>query len=138
MYLDSMIYLCAADPTNLSSDFASFQAKECSDPKWASWGRTQNKWIMETLEEWGKDGSIIYRVLVTHYPMWPLITPLEDYAVLNSKLLPILLENKFDLYLNAHDSLTSFASRNYLQPFETKEQPDFESRIKNSEYWFKS
>lgn len=94
--------------------------------------------MSETLEEWGKDGSIIYRVLVTHYPMWPLVSPLDDFAVLNSKLLPILLDNQFDLYLSAHDIPTSFASRKYQQPFETLEQPEFESSIQNAEYWFRS
>lgn len=70
--------------------------------------------------------------------MWPLTAPMDDFATLNTGLLPLLLENQFDLYLNAHDSLTSFASRKMQDPFETLEQPEFESRIQNAEYWFKS
>ena len=138
MFFDSMLQLCASHIEDQPAEFVSYQAQECQDPKWAAWGRTQNKWVHETFDEWNQDGSIIYRVLVTHYPMWSLGSPMDHFAGLNSELLPLLLDNQFDLYLNAHDSVTSFADRKYKDPIERLEQPEFEQRMQNTEYWFKA
>ena len=43
---------------------------------------------------------------------------MDNFAGLNSELLPLLLKNEFDLYLNAHDSVTSFALMKYFDPIE--------------------
>lgn len=69
----------------------------------------QNQWINDTLAEWDQDATIIWRVFVTHFPMWTLNVPQENMAGLNQYLLPILREKSFDLYLAGHEHLTSFS-----------------------------
>lgn len=102
LYIDSFLLVCAGNHNLI------FQGTICTKDM-AQQGDVQNSWIHYILKNWNKDNTIIWRVLVTHHPMWSLSDPVEDFAGINDYLLPILRENKFDLYLNGHEALTSFA-----------------------------
>lgn len=137
MFIDATLFLCSSDTIAEPPTYLDYKAEKCTDPKWQAWGDTQNKWINKTLEEWDQDGSIIYRVLVNHYPIWTVGVNYKpsDFAGLNNELLPILRLEKFDLYLSAH-GVTSFANIKPEDSIEEKPQPEFESLLQKAETWF--
>lgn len=47
--------------------------------------------------------------MATHYPIWPLVDPVEHFTSLTDYLLPILRKNLFDVYINGHENITSFS-----------------------------
>lgn len=138
MFIDATLFLCSTDSTPESAAYEAFKAEKCTDPNWTAWGDTQNKWIKQTLALWDTDGSIMYRVLVNHFPMWSSTTNSrpDDFSDLNKDLLPLLRSESFVLYLASH-SVTSFANIKAEETLDAKEQPDFESTIQGTETWFK-
>ena len=74
--------------------------------------------------------------MVTHLPLWSLVRVPTDLAEINAYLLPLLRQQKFDLYLNGHERVTSFAHIKKDAIIQHAEQPEFESKIELSEYWF--
>lgn len=105
-----------------------------------NWGDQQNRWMHDTLDEWSEDGSILYKVMVSHFPIWSVAqsTPMDFFAAFNTDLLPLLRDNNFDLYLSAHDNLTAFANIKYADSITTKTQPKTEQVVHYTEYWFGS
>jgi len=68
---------------------------------------------MQVLEDWELDDSIIWRATVQHHPLfgkWYI-----DYSHLVDNYLPLLMQNKFDLYLNGHEHTLDHAYYPYSQ-----------------------
>ena len=82
----------------------------------------------------------MYRVVVNHFPLWALnpSTQVDVTAGLNTDLLPLLRAGNFDLYLTAHEGVTSFAHIRDNDNLDTKLQPEFDTQLQSAEYWFKS
>ena len=76
-------------------------------------GNKMYEWILQTLEKWKNDPKIIWKVSVQHHPLFGKWY--DDMQHLTSDFLPILLENKFDLYLNGHEHDLEHAYYPYAQ-----------------------
>ena len=59
------------------------------------------------MNEWKNDEKIIWKATALHHPMWAKWYP--DFANIVSNYLPLLQEHKFDLYLNGHEHVISYA-----------------------------
>jgi hypothetical protein len=138
MFIDATLFLCSTHSVEEPQAYEAFRTEKCTDPSWTAWGDTQNKWIQKTLAQWNEDGSIMYRVLVSHFPMWSVTASHkpDEFAGLNTDLLPLLRDQMFDLYLSGH-SVTSFANIKPDDSLTLKEQPEFESSLQSAETWFK-
>ena len=66
------------------------------------------------MKEWDENPNIIWKVAVQHYPMWSLSYPESDFISIVNFFLPILMNHKFDLYLNGHEHLLAYAHLPYL------------------------
>ena len=65
------------------------------------------KWIHRTLKEWESDEKIVWRVSVQHHPLsgkW-----YNEFSHIVRDYMPILMELKFDLYLNGHEHALEYA-----------------------------
>ena len=78
-----------------------------SEPWYIEEGNRMYQWIITTLENWDKDPSIIWRASVQHHPMFGKWYTDMDH--LTGDFLPILLDHKFDLYLNGHEHDLEYA-----------------------------
>lgn len=67
---------------------------------------------------WSNDDSIIWKATALHHPMWGKWYP--DFANIVLNYLPLLQEFKFDLYLNGHEHVISYAHYLYSQVPESK------------------
>lgn len=85
----------------------------CNDPVVTQKGNDQYEWLNKTMNEWAKDDSIVWKATVLHHPMWGKWYP--DFQNIVSNYLPLLQEFKFDLYLNGHEHVVSFAHYDYAQ-----------------------
>jgi len=81
----------------------------CTDDTWVQWGNKQYRWIAQTLKEWETDTNIIWKASVQHYPLWTLWYAQSDFTKISQNFLPLLIEYKFDLYLNGHEHLLAYA-----------------------------
>ena len=66
-----------------------------------------NEWIMNTLDKWVEYQKIIWKASVQHHPMFEKwYTDMDQLTV---DYLLILLDHKFDLYLNGHENDLEYA-----------------------------
>ena len=79
----------------------------CDDPVVTAQGNAMYQWINDTMREWDADEKMLWRATVLHHPMWGKWYPDFPHIVLN--YLPMLQEHKFDLYLNGHEHVISYA-----------------------------
>lgn len=56
---------------------------------------------------------MVWKATVLHHPIWGKAYP--DFANIALNFLPILLDHKFDLYLNGHEHVISYAHYAYDQ-----------------------
>ena len=78
-------------------------------------------WINETLNEWDSDPKIIWKASVQHHPLFGKWY--NDFQHITRDYLPILMDHRFDLYLNGHEHDLEYAFYPYSQA--------------PSDYWFK-
>jgi len=71
------------------------------------------EWIQETLDEWDHDEKIIWKASVQHHPMFAKWY--DDFSHIVQDYLPILLDHRFDLYLNGHEHDLEYAYYPYDQ-----------------------
>ena len=71
------------------------------------------KWINETMLRWEEDEKMLWKATVLHHPMWGKWYPDFSNIVLN--FLPMLQDHKFDVYLNGHEHVISYAHYLYAQ-----------------------
>ena len=76
-------------------------------------GNKMYEWILSTLDKWKNDPKIIWKVSVQHHPLFGKWY--DDMQHLTSDFLPILMEHKFDLYLNGHENDLEHAYYPYNQ-----------------------
>ena len=69
------------------------------------------KWIDETMKEWDKDPKVIWRASVQHHPIYGKMY--KDIQHIIDNYLPLLVEHKFDLYLNGHEHILEYAYHPY-------------------------
>ena len=86
---------------------------KCGDPRVTRAGNKQYEWINQTMQEWDKDESIVWRATALHHPMWGKWYP--DFANIVSNYLPLLQEFNFDVYLNGHEHVLSYAYYPYSE-----------------------
>lgn len=85
----------------------------CNDPLVTKQGNEQFEWINATMQEWKNDEKIVWKATALHHPMWAKWYP--DFANIVSNYLPLLQEHEFDLYLNGHEHVISYAHYAYDQ-----------------------
>lgn len=73
----------------------------CHDPWYVEEGNKMIQWIENKVAEWAQDEKIIWKATVQHHPLFA--KHYTDYEHLVTTYLPILVEHKFDLYLNGHE-----------------------------------
>jgi hypothetical protein len=127
LMVDSCLMLCAdwsyAGDTGghmrlLSPEHKRLRDVVCNDPKVTKQGNEQFQWINETMVAWSNDESIVWKATALHHPMWGKWYP--DFANIVLNYLPLLQEFKFDLYLNGHEHVISYAHYLYSQVPESK------------------
>lgn len=69
------------------------------------------KWINETMLKWDEDEKMLWKGTVLHHPMWGKWYP--DFANIVLNYLPMLQDHKFDVYLNGHEHVISYAHYPY-------------------------
>jgi hypothetical protein len=121
LFVDSNLMICsdysyAGDSGGhmlLSQDHIRLRDIQCENDEARKWGNRQYVWINEVVKRWDNDPDIVWKATVLHHPMWGKWYP--DYAPLVLNYLPILQEHKFDLYLNGHEHVISYAHYPYSQ-----------------------
>lgn len=122
LMLDSCLMLCAnwsyAGDTGghmrrLSPELHRLRDVKCGDPQVTKAGNEQYEWINQTMYKWSQDDSIVWKATALHHPMWGKWYP--DFQNIVSNYLPLLQEYKFDLYLNGHEHVISYAHYDYAQ-----------------------
>ena len=73
----------------------------CHDPWYVNEGNRMIEWIENKMNEWNQDEKIIWKASVQHHPLFA--KHYTDYDHLISTYLPILIQHKFDMYLNGHE-----------------------------------
>lgn len=98
---------------SLSPEHKRLRDVVCNDPVVTQLGNDQFDWINATIQVWNNDEAIIWKATALHHPMWGKWYP--DFANIVSNYLPLLQEYKFDLYLNGHEHVISYAHYPYSQ-----------------------
>ena len=70
-------------------------------------------WINQTMLEWDQDEKMLWKATVLHHPIWGKWYP--DFANIVLNYLPMLQEHDFDVYLNGHEHVISYAHYPYSQ-----------------------
>ena len=83
----------------------------CDDPVVTQKGNDMYTWINDTLKEWAEDEKMLWKASVLHHPMWGKWYP--DFANIVLNFLPMLQDHKFDVYLNGHEHVISYAHYPY-------------------------
>lgn len=130
LVVDSCLLLCSNfsyGPVNNYYDYHSdgfiqeslqnFKDITCEDPWFNEEGNKMMQWIQDTLEEWDKDEKIIWKASVQHHPMFGKWY--DDFSHIVRDYLPILMDHRFDLYLNGHEHDLEYATYPYDQYPET-------------------
>jgi hypothetical protein len=68
-------------------------------------------WIKDVMKEWDKDPKIIWRATVQHHPIYAKMY--YDIQHIIDNYLPLLVEHKFDLYLNGHEHILEYVYHPY-------------------------
>ena len=83
-------------------------SKEKRPDAWAEKeGTRMYQFIMQTLEKWDADPSIVWRISVQHHPLFGKWFNDSDKLIFNE--MEMLMDHKFDLYLNGHEHAASYA-----------------------------
>lgn len=85
----------------------------CGDPWYREEGNRMYEWILKTVDRWAKDDKIIWKASVQHHPLFGKWY--TDFEHLTNDYLPILMDHKFDLYLNGHEHCLEYAFYPYSQ-----------------------
>ena len=122
LFVDSCLMLCAnysyagdsgGHMRLLHAEHKKLRDVVCDDPVTTAKGNEMYEWINKTLIEWDKDEDLLWKTTVLHHPMFGKWYP--DFANIVLNFLPMLQEHKFDLYLNGHEHVISYAHYPYSQ-----------------------
>lgn len=121
LMLDSCLMLCAnysyagdsGGHMLLHAEHKRLRDVVCDDPVTTAKGNEMYKWINETMLEWDKDEDMLWKATVLHHPMWGKWYP--DFANIVLNFLPMLQDHKFDIYLNGHEHVISYAHYPFSQ-----------------------
>lgn len=75
------------------------------------WGNIQYEWIIQTLQEWKNDDSIVWTATVQHHPLWG--KHYHDYDHIVNNYMPLLMEYEVDFYWNGHEHTMVYANYPY-------------------------
>ena len=141
LMLDSCLMLCAnfsyagdsGGHMLLHEEHIKLRDVVCDNSTVLEMGNEQYKWINETMIKWEEDEDMLWKAAVAHHPMWGKWYP--DFANIVLNFLPMMQDHKFDLYLNGHEHVISYAHYPYSQiPHESNYQHAFrdyfESQLK--------
>jgi hypothetical protein len=106
-----------------------FGVLNCSDPFAIENGNKMYDWVNQTLKEWSKDPSIVWTATVQHHPMFSKWW--ADYLQITSNMMPMILDNKVDFYLNGHEHGHYYANYPYSQVHSMIRQLHEQSLTKN-------
>lgn len=62
------------------------------------------------MNEWDEDEDMVWRTTVLHHYLWGKGEGNYDLVPITSNFLPLLLDHKFDAYLNGHEHLSTYSS----------------------------
>ena len=122
LHIDGDYLLCSNyrySDESYANDF-----KECYSKKFTGPGDEMVVWLLNVLDEWNKDPSIVWKFNMNHYHLfgkWYL-----DAAYLVDNYMPLLMDNGFDFFINGHEHTMLYA--NYL----TKDKAAVHQRIHDS------
>lgn len=134
LFVDSCLALCSnfsyANGTGgqlLSGHFASGEMKRlkdvtCNDHVVTAQGNAMFDWINQTMIKWDADPTIVWKATVQHHPLFGKWY--QDYQHLVTDYLPLLLQHKFDFYLNGHEHTLEYAHYPYDQVNSIQEDMD--------------
>ena len=121
LMLDSCLMLCsnfsyAGDSGGhmlLHEEHIKLRDVVCNNSTVQELGNAQFQWINDTMNKWEADEDMLWKATVLHHPMWGKWYP--DFANIVLNYLPMLQDHKFDLYLNGHEHVISYAHYEYSQ-----------------------
>lgn len=102
----------------------------CHDPWYNEEGNKMVRWIEDKVNEWAQDDKIIWKATVQHHPLFA--KHYTDYDHLITTYLPILVEHKFDFYLNGHEH----ALEHVLYPMNNESIIDFDMSPAGQQFKF--
>lgn len=116
MMVDSCFLLCSNfsyghENTYLDDELKELRDFTCEDPFYRDEGNRMIEWIQNRLQEWDMDEKIVWRASVQHHPMFAKWY--TDYEHIINNFLPILMDHKFDLYLNGHEHILEYVNYPY-------------------------